>query len=236
MSDELDIEMAEEFEDDFESPRKPPPRLEAMVLLYGIVALTFVRLHATVHGLPEPWPRFSWFAINFIALFCVPALIIKFAWRKPLSQFGLQWGEFRVWGWYFAAFFTIMVAVVLAISRTPEFHAYYPRISLARDHVGWLILSALGWLVYFFAWEFFFRGFMLFSLAPRYGGGIAILIQMIPFVMMHFGKPNVEAWSAIIAGLALGMMAFRGKSCVGTWLLHWSVAMMMDVTVILWPL
>lgn len=217
--------------------RRPnPPRREAFALLYCMLALTFVYYHGSIRSLPGTWPLFSWFLINFLVLFCLPALVIARRWRLPLARFGLQWGDFAIWSRYFAAYLAVMLPVVLLISRSPEFQAYYPRCGPARESLGWLLFSALGWLLYFFAWEWFFRGFMLFSLAPRYGGAIAILIQTIPFVMMHYPKPEMEAWSSIIAGIALGLMAFRGRSFIGAWLLHWSVAFMMDVVVIVWPL
>lgn len=237
--DEPEYEEYEEYE---ERPvvrrgrRRPsPPRHEAFALFYCVLALTFVHYHGAIRTLADPWPLFSWFLINFLVLFGVPAVIIRHRWRLSLERFGLRWGDFAIWSRYFIAYFAVMLPVVLLVSRSPEFQAYYPRCGPARESLGWLLFAALGWLVYFFAWEWFFRGFMLFSLAPRYGGAIAILIQTIPFVMMHYPKPEMEAWSSIIAGIALGLMAFRGRSFIGAWLLHWSVAFMMDVVVIAWP-
>jgi membrane protease YdiL (CAAX protease family) len=52
--------------------------------------------------------------------------------------------------------------------------------------------------------------------------------------MMHFAKPEVEAFAAIIAGMALGWMAYRGKSMLGAWALHWAVAISLDLLVVLW--
>ena len=40
-----------------------------------------------------------------------------------------------------------------------------------------------------FAWEFLFRGFLLFALADLFGP-YAMWIQTVPFAMAHFGKPE----------------------------------------------
>ncbi len=225
----------ESFEEETVPPRTGPPRFEAFVLLYTTVGLSFVWMNGSIRSLPQPWPLFTWFGINFVVLFCIPALIVRYGWRMSLAHLGLRRGDVPTWGRYFVVFLVVMIPLVLIISRTPDFQHYYPRCGPARSSAGWFLFSAVGWLVYFFAWEWFFRGFMLLSLAPRYGGGIAILMQTIPFVMMHYGKPPAEAWSAIIAGLALGLMAFRSGSFIGPWLLHWAVQMTMDLSVILWP-
>jgi len=128
-----------------------------------------------------------------------------------------------------------MLPVLAIASRLPDFHAFYPRYAPARDNAWLLLPSMAGWLVYFLAWEFFFRGFLLFGLGRRVGS-LAIFIQMVPFVMAHFPKLETESLSAIIAGIVLGVMAWRGRSFVGPWILHWLVATAMDVLVVFWPL
>ncbi len=75
-----------------------------------------------------------------------------------------------------------------------------------------ILIGMAGWLVYFFAWEFHFRGFLLGVLKRRFGI-LAIVIQTVPFVMMHFGKPSSESLAAVVAGIALGWWAYRSRSC-----------------------
>jgi len=237
----------EPYDDDYDdgvdasrtpSRRRPPSPLafETFVMVYCIAALTFVRFHPSPSFISHDWRLFGWFGTNFVVLFCIPALIVSGALRIPLSTLGLRWGKVETWLRYMAAYGAVMIPVVLIASRTEAFHSFYPQFHLARIQFGYFILSAVGWLFYFFAWEWFFRGLMLFTLAPRIGGGLAILVQMIPFVMMHYRKVEMEAWSSVVAGIALGLMAFRGKSFIGCWLLHWAVMVGIDLAVLLWPL
>ncbi len=207
---------------------------ETVGLLLVPALLGMVWYHGQIRQLGPRWELFGWFGVTFLALFVVPALVIKFVFRQRLSDYGLGLGRPAVWGRYLLVFAAVMVPVIVLASRLPSLHDFYPRYPYARDSAGWFLAAAGGWLVYFFAWEFFFRGFLLNLLAPRFGGGLAIAVQTLPFVLMHFPKPEAEAFSSILAGVALGLMAYRGRSMIGTWLLHWGVAFLMDLLVVVW--
>lgn len=215
------------------APISAPALRESSGLLLATVLLTVVYYHGEIRQLGPRWELFGWFGVNFVLLFVVPALVIRLGWRQRLRDYGLGWGRAQVWGRYLLLFGAVMVPVTLLASRLPSLHHYYPRYPYAGESALWFLASAGGWLVYFFAWEFFFRGFLLNLLAPRYGG-IAIAVQTVPFVLMHLPKPETETFAAIIAGVALGIMAYRGRSMIGTWLLHWGVAVLMDVLVVVW--
>jgi membrane protease YdiL (CAAX protease family) len=223
-------------------PEAPPPSWlpacdwkAAVILTLGVALLTIVHYHPDPLNLDGRYRLFSWQGLNFLLLFLVPVLTIKFVFRERMSDYGLRLGEWRVWGKWLLLFLVVFIPVAAIASRLPEFAQYYPRYRMMLlNH--WLIFASMGgWLVYFCAWEFFFRGFMLFGLGKRIGA-LAIFVQMIPFVMAHFPKPELESWAAIIAGVALGLMAWRSKSFVGPWLLHWLAATAMDVFVVFWPL
>jgi membrane protease YdiL (CAAX protease family) len=83
------------------------------------------------------------------------------------------------------------------------------------------------------AWEFFFRGFMLFGFGKDFLQR-AVLVSTIPFVLMHYGKPELEMASALIAGLVLCFIALRSKSIWPGVLLHWLVAATMDFFAAQW--
>jgi hypothetical protein len=205
------------------------------VLTYAAIALTVVHYHGRFAFIPPQHQLFGWQALNFLLLFVGPVLLIRLVFRERLGEYGLCLGESRTWGRWLLVLLAVMLPLVAIASRTPDFQAFYPRYDPARDNAWRLLPSMAGWLVYFLAWEFFFRGFLLFGLGRRLGA-IAIFIQMVPFVMAHFPKLELESLSAIVAGIALGAMAWRGKSCLGPWLLHWLVATAMDCLVVFWPL
>jgi membrane protease YdiL (CAAX protease family) len=51
----------------------------------------------------------------------------------------------------------------------------------------------------------------------------------VPYCMIHFGKPYLEANGAIIAGIVLGSLSMRTKSIYAGFLVHVTVALAMDV-------
>jgi hypothetical protein len=207
----------------------------AVIYTLAALLLTVVYYHGRVSFLSTDYQLFGWHGLNFVLLFIVPALVIRLVFREPLRDYGLTVGHPDIWGKYLLLFVIVFIPLAALASRLPEFHSYYPRFMPARHNPWLLIPSAAGWLVYFWAWEFFFRGFLLHGLGKKVGA-IAIFIQMVPFVLAHLGKPEAECYAAVLAGIALGLMAWRGRSFIGAWLVHWLAATTMDMFCVLWPL
>jgi membrane protease YdiL (CAAX protease family) len=90
---------------------------------------------------------------------------------------------------------------------------------------------------YFFCWEFFFRGFLLFGLAKLkfINQAGAVFVQALPFTLLHWSliqsasKPPLEIASAFFGGLILGALAVRAKSFFYGFLIHWIVALGLDM-------
>ncbi len=203
-----------------------------LVGVSGIVLLLIVwhhRFAATQLHLVRPgWELFGWVGLNIVCLLAVPVALIKLGTRDRLADYGLTLGDWRVWLRHAAVYLAIVLPVIAVASRFPAFRQYYPMFDLARQHKVLLLPWELAYGAYFFAWEFFFRGYLLQGLRRRFGPA-AIVVQMVPFVMMHFGKVEAEAIASVIAGLLLGVTAYRSRSIVGCWLIHWICAALMDV-------
>ena len=84
------------------------------------------------------------------------------------------------------------------------------------------------YLLYYLGWEFYFRGFMLFSLERRYDALLAVLVQTIPSAIVHIGKPAAESFAAILAGLAFGYLSWRTRSILYPLVLHAVVGIATD--------
>ncbi|HOI11139.1 MAG TPA: CPBP family intramembrane metalloprotease, partial [Myxococcota bacterium] len=86
-------------------------------------------------------------------------------------------------------------------------------------------------LFVFVSGESFWRGYILFGLY-RHIGYLAIPVMVIPYVMVHFGKPWPETFGAILTGCVLGFLAIRHRSF---WLgvaVHYAAAISMDLLAI----
>lgn len=169
-----------------------------------------------------------WFVSDFITLFVISALIIKFIFKENLKDYGLTIGEFRIGLKVSFIFIAIMIPLIWFVSSTDGFVQKYPHLHNARESWSLFFIYEAGMLLYMFAWEFIWRGFMLFGLKEKFGY-YAVVIQMIPFVILHNGKPDLETFGAIIGGIALGILALRTKSFYYCVLVHISIMFSIDL-------
>ena len=197
---------------------------------------SFFKRHFVEHfsnfPLPESHPYYYWFLITAFTLFLVPALVAKFGTKEKLSDYGIQLGNQKL-GWRVTgiAWILMIPVVILAVIAYPPFVAKYPLCKVVASSWQTFLLYQLAYGVYMFSWEFFFRGFMLFGLERKFGN-YSILIQTIPFAVMHYSKPLPEALGSIIAGVLLGVLALETRSFIYGAAIHWLVAMTMDVVAV----
>ena len=220
-------------------------RQATLILLASALLLTlhryysrrrFFQLHfAEYFGnapLAESYSYYYWFLTTALTLLLVPALVAKFGTRARLSDYGIRLGNQKLgWSVTLAAWILMIPVVILAVIVYRPFLAKYPLCKVVANSWQTFLLYQLAYGVYMFSWEFFFRGFMLFGLEKRFGN-YSILIQTIPFAVMHYSKPLPEALGSIVAGVLLGILALETRSFIYGAAIHWLVAMTMDVVVV----
>jgi len=162
------------------------------------------------------------------AIFVVLTALILVLAKVELRAYGINFGKWKFWVPIIIIFFICMVPLIFWASRMPSFQETYPMFSLARKGVGGFIVAELSVGIFFIFWEFFFRGYMLFSLEKRTGFLVANAIQAMAFAFMHFGKPELEVYSSLIGGLVIGWLAWRSKTFLPAFLIHWGIQFMMD--------
>jgi membrane protease YdiL (CAAX protease family) len=153
----------------------------------------------------------------------VPLLVILLAFRQSPARYGFRLGDWKA-GLALTAVAWAGLALVMAfVARTDAFRSYY-------GHRGETVAVAIyrnG--VTLLGWEFLFRGFLLFALYPTCGP-LAIVLQAVPFTIAHLGKPELETLSCIFGGSAFGYVAWRTRSFLYPFLIHWFLT---TITVIL---
>jgi hypothetical protein len=82
---------------------------------------------------------------------------------------------------------------------------------MAVRHWGVFVVFELWFVLYWLGWEYLWRGFVLFGTARRFGH-YAIIIQMVPFALLHLYKPLPEALLSVVGGVALGILVWRCRS------------------------
>jgi uncharacterized protein len=172
--------------------------------------------------------RIYWLLADGLIMFLLSVISIKFVLKGKLSDYGFTLGDKKFGFTTFLIFFLIMLPVVWIASSSQNFANTYPQGgSELKTNINLFILYELCVLVYMLGWEFFWRGYMLFGLKVKLGY-YAVFIQMIPFFILHRGKPEIELFASIFAGIILGIQALRSNSFFYCWLLHSCVMLSID--------
>ena len=196
--------------------------------LRGVAADTYVSAVEQSDYQPLWW--LGWWGLCHALFFvAVPVLIIKLLLKRPLREFGAGWGTTHShWQGYLALLTPIIGFAVLA-SFSEEFVEFYPFYRNAGRSITEFLVWECIYLIQFASLEFFFRGFMIHALRPSFGSG-AIWIMVVPYLMIHFSKPWLEATGSIFFGLYLAILAFRSRSIWGGFFVHAGVALSMDIS------
>ena len=186
---------------------------------------------STFAGHPfEPlYDHLYWFLASFLLYGALPFLVVCFLPGERVRSYGLGLGDVRTGLKVTLLFAAVMVPLVVLVSRFDGlgFRGTYPLDPDAlKSWTFFWVYEPFYWL-YFVAWEFLFRGFLLFGMERRIGAH-AIWVQLIPFALMHAGKPELEAYGSIVAGAALGVLALRTRSFWWGAFLHAGIAGTMD--------
>jgi membrane protease YdiL (CAAX protease family) len=88
----------------------------------------------------------------------------------------------------------------------------YPMVKDPEWSFSLLILSALSWIAYLLAYEFLFRGFLLFSSIPVIGIWPAIILNAGVYSLVHIPKGGKEALAAIPFGIIISLLAVKTGS------------------------
>ena len=195
-----------------------------------------VRLLAGTWGqlLASAW----WGLVHLVGYVLVPAAFLRLALGLRAVDVGLRWRETTRWlGWY-ALLAAPIVLFAFVASFTEAFTRTYPFYGYAGRSWADLLAWEAIYLAQFVFLEFFFRGFMLETLAPRLGAS-AVFVMAVPYMMIHLTKPWPEAFGAILFGILLGILALRSRSIWGGALVHMTIALSMDLLSLMqtgrWP-
>ena len=169
-----------------------------------------------------------WFTGDFLVFFVIPILIICLLFREKVSSFGLNFLNRRAGFEIALIFIGVMLPILWCLSAVSSFTETYPHLQIAKIDWNLFLFYEAGMAIYLFAWEFVWRGYMLFGLEEKFGI-YAIFIQMIPFVILHNGKPELETFSAILGGLALGYLALRTRSFLYGFFIHFGIMIIIDL-------
>lgn len=144
----------------------------------------------------------------------IPLLIIIIFFRENPKEYGFSFGDWKLGLTYTFLGILLMAPVIYFLGSGDEsMKKYYER-----------FLEGLPWTTFLdlFGWEFLFRGWILFAYARKFGHE-ALWLQAVPFAIAHISKPEIETLSTIFGGFAFGWVAWRTKSFLYAFLIHWFI-------------
>ena len=151
---------------------------------------------------------------RIILYLIIPLLITLIFFRENPKEYGFSFGDWKLGLTYTALGILLMAPVIYFLgSGDASMKTYYER-----------FLPGLPWTTFLdlIGWEFIFRGWILFAYARKFGHE-ALWLQAVPFAIAHISKPEIETLSTIFGGFAFGWVAWRTKSFIYPFLIHWFI-------------
>lgn len=144
----------------------------------------------------------------------IPLLITLIFFRENPKEYGFSLGDWKLGLTYTFLGILIMAPIIYFLGHgDASMKQYYQR-----------FLDGLPWTTFLdlIGWEFIFRGWILFAYSRKFGHN-ALWLQAVPFAIAHISKPEVETLSTIFGGFAFGWIAWRTKSFLYPFLIHWFI-------------
>jgi len=231
--------LADQYPVDTSASERHHYKVAGMYLVVGLV-LWFNRFHAwdSYGWVPADfWPeaphpkvynRIWWAWMVSIAYFVPGWLYARYVLGMKLSELGFRAKGFLEHLPVYLLCLGVVMPFVVLFSYEPGFRKTYPLAWYAADSWSILINWEVAYAIQFVSLEFFFRGLMLFAGAKILGRWVVPFMVM-PYLMLHFTKPEMEAIGSIIAGTVLGVLALRTRSIYAGMMIHITVAWSMDL-------
>jgi hypothetical protein len=148
--------------------------------------------------------------------------------RTPLSTMGLTMPKPQV-GWPLASMLTGVLILVSwnknrKIARTHQDFGRYPEIDIPQWSKGTIILHVILWSWYLLAYEFMFRGVLLFISIEMVGFPMAVGINIALYGLAHVPKGMQEAIGALVLGYVLCVLTYASGSVFFAWVIHCALA------------
>ncbi len=144
-------------------------------------------------------------ALERVVLFGLVPLAVLLVLREDPRRYGLGRGDARRAVALGGLATVITVPAIVLIAAVPGIREWYaPSMTTLPDVLLTNVLDLVPT-------EFLLRGFVLFALL-RAIGPFGVVVALVPFVMIHIGKPDLEALSTLGGGLVFGWLNWRTGS------------------------
>lgn len=220
---------------EFYDPEYANVTIALSLFISGFAAYHFLSL--LLSNKLKKWekPKFSFAStisqriLGFVFFGLVPLVIFYSFQNIRFQNYGLNVQNFEqslLW----LGLFTPMILLVNFFMAGKESNLQnYPQIRIKNWDTKSLIINFTTWLIYLFAYEAFFRGFLLFSLYYTFGVTTAIVVNTILYVVAHIQKGRKEMIGAVPFGLILCVITLQTGSFFAAFMIHGLMAISYDL-------
>ncbi|MBK5112811.1 MAG: CPBP family intramembrane metalloprotease [Candidatus Heimdallarchaeota archaeon] len=168
------------------------------------------------------------FLLTIVSLAVIPIVVNKVRWKKPLSYFGSQKGEYKL-GLILLGAFLLATPLFYFSSKEPNLINTYP---LTKDVLGrwsFFALYEMSYILfYYIPYEFYFRGILQLGLSKTWKKWQSILFVTALTTLLHLTKPWTEILAAFVFGLVFGFIAEKTKSWYYVCAIHFTAGVLTD--------
>lgn len=159
----------------------------------------------------------------------IPALLCKFIFKVKLADLGLRMPVLTLINIFITLMaLTLMLPFIYYFSQHPYLRKFYSLSNLGLP--SFLFVMILLQPIYYYAEEFFFRGFLFITLWQRIGWH-SFWVTDFMFVCAHANKPIPELLLCIPASVVLNYLVLRTGSIYPAFITHWLLGMILNMIV-----
>ena len=157
---------------------------------------------------------------GFIFLGCIPFMVLLIILPGRLADYGLSLSIGMNTLYYTVILSAIIIIINFFASKSASNLRKYPLIRVKTWSIKLLIFSSLGWIIYLLAYEFLFRGFLLFSCIHTFGIWPSIIINILVYSFAHIPQGIKETAGAVPFGLLLCFLTILSGTIWPAFILH----------------
>ena len=128
-----------------------------------------------------------------------------------------------------AGLILVTLFVSFLSSKNQKIQDRSPELRIKTWHLGHLLLSSAGWMVYIFGYEFFFRGILWFLCYSAFGFWPALAVNILLYSLVHIPKGMLIAIGAIPLGIIFCILSYTSGSFFPAFLIHATMAISAEI-------
>ncbi len=157
---------------------------------------------------------------GFIILGLIPGVVAGIFFSTGPAQAGMVMGKtLNLWPWIIGASL-FFIALNFFNSKNADLRAMYPELRLKQWTFSGLSIAIAGWILYLSAYEYLFRGLLLFSCIEACGLWLAAAINIALYAALHLPKGMKEAIAAIPFGALICYLTIETGSIIPAIFIH----------------